>query len=49
MEHKLIRENLEQWEKEYLSPYAALSVNSKGRDRYEDPCDIRPIYQRDIH
>lgn len=47
MEHKLIRENLEQWEKEYLSPYAALSVNSKGRDRYEDPCDIRPIYQRD--
>ena len=47
MAQKLIRETLEQWEKEYLSPYAALSVNSKGRDRYEDPCDIRPIYQRD--
>ncbi len=47
MEHKLIRENLEQWEKEYLSPYAALSCNSKGRDRYEPACDIRPIYQRD--
>ena len=47
MEHRLIRENLEQWEKEYLSPYAALSCNSKGRDRYEPPCDIRPIYQRD--
>ena len=24
-----IRENLEQWEKDYLSPYASLSVNSK--------------------
>lgn len=47
MEHKLIRENLEQWEREYLSPYASLSCASKGRDRYEPPCDIRPIYQRD--
>lgn len=42
-----IRENLEQWEKEYLSPYATLSVNSKGRDRDEPQCDIRPIFQRD--
>jgi dGTPase len=42
-----IRENLEQWEKEYLSPYATLSINSKGRDREEPPCDIRPIFQRD--
>ena len=47
MEHKLIREDLEQWEQEYLSPYASLSCNSRGRDRYEPPCDIRPIYQRD--
>lgn len=47
MEHKLIRESLEQWEREYLSPYASLSCASKGRDRYEPPCDIRPIYQRD--
>lgn len=47
MEHKLIRENQEQWEQEYLSPYASLSCKSKGRDRYEAPCDIRPIYQRD--
>ncbi len=47
MERKLIRENQEQWEKEYLSPYAALSCNSRGRDRYEPACDIRPIYQRD--
>jgi dGTPase len=42
-----IRENLEQREKEYLSPYATLSINSKGRDREEPPCDIRPIFQRD--
>jgi dGTPase len=42
-----IRENLEQREKEYLSPYATLSINSKGRDREEEPCDIRPIFQRD--
>jgi dGTPase len=42
-----IRENLEQREKEYLSPYATLSVNSRGRDREEPQCDIRPIFQRD--
>lgn len=42
-----IRENLEQWEKIYLSPYATLSMNSKGRDREEEPCDIRPVFQRD--
>lgn len=47
MERKLIREDLEQWEQEYLSPYASLSCKSKGRDRYEPECDIRPIYQRD--
>lgn len=47
MVHKRIRENLEQWEHEYLSPYASLSSESRGRDRYEAPCDIRPIYQRD--
>ncbi len=42
-----IRENVEQWEKEYLSPYAMLSVNSKGRQRPEPQCDIRPVFQRD--
>ena len=36
-----IREQLELWEKEYLSPYATLSMNSKGRQREEDQCDIR--------
>ena len=42
-----IREKQEQWEAQYLSPYAALSKNSRGRDRYEPQCDIRPVYQRD--
>nr|MCR5719320.1 deoxyguanosinetriphosphate triphosphohydrolase [Lachnospiraceae bacterium] len=42
-----IRETLEQWEKEYLSPYATLSINSKGRAREENQCDIRPVFQRD--
>lgn len=42
-----IRQRLEQREHESLSPYAAFSDSSEGRDIYEDPCDIRPIYQRD--
>ena len=42
-----IREHVEQWEKIYLSPYATLSMNSKGRVREEEPCDIRPVFQRD--
>ena len=42
-----IRENLEQWEEVYLSPYAALSKHSLGRMREEEPCDIRPVFQRD--
>ncbi|NLL80032.1 MAG: deoxyguanosinetriphosphate triphosphohydrolase [Clostridiales bacterium] len=43
----MIREQLEKWEQEYLSPYAALSMNTKGRDREEEQCDIRPVFQRD--
>jgi len=42
-----IREMAEQREAENLSPYAALSRDSKGRDIEETPCDIRPVYQRD--
>lgn len=42
-----IREQIEKMEKETLSPYAALSANSKGRDREEPQCDIRPVFQRD--
>lgn len=43
----LIREQMERWEKEYLSPYAALSMNSRGRLKEEEHCDIRPVFQRD--
>jgi dGTPase len=42
-----IRQNLEQWERDYLSPYACLSAESKGRLREEAQCDIRPVFQRD--
>ncbi len=42
-----IREHLEQLEKENLSPYATHSVDSKGRLRPEEQCDIRPVFQRD--
>lgn len=42
-----IRESMEQWEEEYLSPYAAKSRNSKGRSKPEEQCDIRPVFQRD--
>lgn len=42
-----IRENLEKRETEYLSPYACHSAASKGRDRKEEECDIRPVFQRD--
>lgn len=42
-----IREQMEEREKEYLSPYATLSVNTKGRKREEAQCDIRPVFQRD--
>ena len=42
-----IREQMEQMERENLSPYACLSVNSKGRERTEAECDIRPVFQRD--
>ena len=42
-----IREQLELREIEYLSPYATLSKDSRGRERAEEECDIRPVFQRD--
>lgn len=42
-----IREQIEKMEQETLSPYAALSSRSRGREREEEPCDIRPVFQRD--
>ena len=43
----LIREKLEKMEHETLSPLAAFSDRSQGRLRPEEPCDIRPAFQRD--
>ncbi len=34
-------------EKKILSEHACLCENSKGRDKYEEPCDIRTDFQRD--
>lgn len=42
-----IREELERWETEYLSPGASFSMNSRGRLKEEEQCDIRPVFQRD--
>jgi dGTPase len=42
-----IREQLEERETQILSKYAKLSKDSRGREREEKPCDIRPCFQRD--
>lgn len=42
-----IRESMEERELELLSPYAAYSGCSRGRDREEEECDVRTVYQRD--
>jgi len=42
-----IRENIEELELRTLSPFASCSRNSKGRDRWENECDIRTMFQRD--
>lgn len=42
-----IRETLENIEKETLSEYATLSVNTLGRGTYEEKCELRTDFQRD--
>lgn len=42
-----LREEFEHREHDIFSPYAAFSDCSMGRDVYEEPCDLRTIYQRD--
>jgi len=42
-----VREQTEKIEQTVLSPLAALSKNSKGRNSFEEHCPIRTIYQRD--
>lgn len=43
----LIREKQERQEHEILSPYASFSDQSRGRDKKEEQCDLRTVYQRD--
>ncbi|NLY08660.1 MAG: deoxyguanosinetriphosphate triphosphohydrolase [Tissierellia bacterium] len=38
---------IQEMQEEQLSQWAARSVNSMGRDKYEEPCPIRTCYQRD--
>ncbi len=42
-----VREMIENREREYLSDRAVLSVNSKGRQVEEEPCELRTCFQRD--
>jgi len=42
-----IRKMQEEWEQQYLSPFASLSLNSRGRQKEDDECDVRTCYQRD--
>jgi len=42
-----IRTMLEERERRFLSPYAKLSSQSRGRVRAEEECSIRPAFQHD--
>lgn len=44
---KSIRERTEAIEKQFLAPYAKMSCCSEGRERPEEPCEIRTEFQRD--
>jgi dGTPase len=42
-----VRERTEEIERQILSPHAALAENTKGREREEEPDQLRTAYQRD--
>ena len=42
-----IREQREHFEQQMLSPYAAMSSKSRGRDNDIEHCPVRTVYQRD--
>lgn len=42
-----IRIRRENWERSSLSSLACLSADSRGRERAEDSCDMRTVFQRD--
>jgi dGTPase len=43
----IIRQMLEQQERQVLHPRASFSAQSRGRSRPEEPCQVRPAYQHD--
>jgi dGTPase len=45
--NKTIREGLEERERLILSPCAAFSSMTKGRQRFEEECPLRPSFQHD--
>ncbi|MBD3292614.1 MAG: HD domain-containing protein, partial [Armatimonadia bacterium] len=45
--HPTIREQLEQMEREQLSPYATRAAESRGRERMVQPDPVRTAFQRD--
>ena len=47
MQSTTIREQAEEREYQFFSPYAAHAGDSEGRDRAEEPCEVRTCYQRD--
>ncbi len=42
-----VREDFEEREKSFMSPFGCLSSQSKGRMKKEDDCPIRTVFQRD--
>ena len=42
------REELEQLERNVLSPLACFAADSLGREREEEPCELRTCFQRDV-
>ncbi len=42
-----MRKDIELFEENYLSPYAQKASKSKGREVFEEECDLRTAYQRD--
>ena len=43
----LVREQIEAFEREHLSPAATLACNSLGRERPEEEDDLRTCFMRD--
>ena len=42
-----IREEFEKREESFISPYGMLSSCSRGREKDEEPCPVRTVYQQD--